>query len=127
FAITSLEKKLIPVRLLPGRARLATRPSLTGSSPTTKTIGIVAVAAFAAGAAALPRAAMTATRRRARSSARAGSRSISFSANWYEIDTFSPSTKPACPEQLLVLRYGREDPDHRHPRLLPSSTPHPSP
>ena len=29
-------------------ARLATRPNLTGSSLTTKTIGIVAVAAFAA-------------------------------------------------------------------------------
>jgi hypothetical protein len=32
----------------PGRARLATRPSLTGSSPTPNTIGIVAVAALAA-------------------------------------------------------------------------------
>ena len=43
-------KTLIPVRLPPGRARLATRPSLTGSSLTEKTIGIVAVAAFAASA-----------------------------------------------------------------------------
>jgi hypothetical protein len=32
----------------PGRARLATRPSLTGSSTTPNTIGIVAVAALAA-------------------------------------------------------------------------------
>ena len=47
-------KKLIPVRLPPGRARLATRPSLTGSSPTTKTIGIVVVAALAANAEAGP-------------------------------------------------------------------------
>ena len=38
----------MPVALPPGRARLATRPSLTGSSPTPKTIGIVAVAALAA-------------------------------------------------------------------------------
>ena len=38
----------IPVRLPPGRARLATRPSLTGSSPTTNTMGTVAVAALAA-------------------------------------------------------------------------------
>jgi hypothetical protein len=35
-----------PVALPPGRARLATRPSLTASSPTPKTIGIVAVAGF---------------------------------------------------------------------------------
>ena len=48
FAANSLEKKLIPVRLPPGRARLATRPSLTGSSPTLKTMGIVVVAALAA-------------------------------------------------------------------------------
>ena len=41
-------KKLTPVTLPPGRLRLATRPSLTGSPPRAKTIGIVAVAAFAA-------------------------------------------------------------------------------
>jgi hypothetical protein len=34
FAANSTLKKLTPVRLLPGRARLATRPSLTGSSET---------------------------------------------------------------------------------------------
>src|SRR5215831_16220181 len=48
LAITSCETVWIPVALPPGRARLATRPSLTGSSPTPKTIGIVAVAALAA-------------------------------------------------------------------------------
>ena len=48
FATSSAAKILIPVRLPPGRARLATRPSLTGSSPAMKTIGIVAVAAFTA-------------------------------------------------------------------------------
>ena len=48
FAANSPLKKLIPVTLPPGRARLATRPSLTGSSPTLKTIGIVVVAALAA-------------------------------------------------------------------------------
>ena len=37
--------------LPPGRLRLATRPSLTGSSPVVKTMGIVVVAALAAGAA----------------------------------------------------------------------------
>ena len=48
FATTSTLKKLIPVALPPGRARLATRPSLTGSSGTANTIGIVVVAALAA-------------------------------------------------------------------------------
>ena len=52
LATSSAAKKLTPVALPPGRARLATRPSLTGSSPTPNTIGIVAVAALAAIAAA---------------------------------------------------------------------------
>ena len=51
LAAISATKKLMPVALPPGRARLATRPSLTGSSPTPKTIGIVVVAALAASAA----------------------------------------------------------------------------
>jgi hypothetical protein len=40
LASTSLRKSLTPVALPPGRARLATRPSFTGSWPTAKTIGI---------------------------------------------------------------------------------------
>jgi hypothetical protein len=51
FAVSSVLKKLTPVTLPPGRARLATRPTLTGSWPTTKTMGIVFVAALAAKAA----------------------------------------------------------------------------
>ena len=51
---SSTLKKFTPVTLPPGRLRLATRPDLTGSAPTAKTIGIVAVAALAASAAALP-------------------------------------------------------------------------
>src|SRR5512144_1258504 len=43
-------KRLIPVRLPPGRGRLVTRPSLTGSWGMVKTIGIVVVAPFAANA-----------------------------------------------------------------------------
>src|SRR5215831_20858935 len=43
--------ELIPVKLPPGRLRLATRPISTGSAPTPKTIGTVAVIAFAASAA----------------------------------------------------------------------------
>jgi hypothetical protein len=38
----------IPPTAAPGRARLSTTQSLTGSSPTPKTIGIVVVAALAA-------------------------------------------------------------------------------
>src|SRR6266545_6163542 len=50
-----------PVRLPPGRARLATSPCSTGSPPLQKTIGIVAVAAFAASALGRSGATMTAT------------------------------------------------------------------
>jgi hypothetical protein len=50
----AVSKKLTPVALPPGLARLATRPSLTGSSGTVKTMGIVVVAALAACAAKLP-------------------------------------------------------------------------
>src|SRR5215469_2978901 len=48
LASISLAKKLNPVALPPGRARLATKPSATGSSPTANIIGIVVVAALAA-------------------------------------------------------------------------------
>ena len=40
---TSTPATVTPVMLLPGRFRLTTRPSLTGSSETAKTIGIVVV------------------------------------------------------------------------------------
>jgi hypothetical protein len=62
----------MPVALPPGRARLATRPSFTGSSATPKTIGIVFVAALAASAAVVVGVAITATRRRTRSAISAG-------------------------------------------------------
>ena len=48
FGATSAFKVVTPVRLPPGRFRLPTRPSLTGSKPTKNTIGIVLVAALAA-------------------------------------------------------------------------------
>ena len=74
LAATSARKKLMPVALPPGRARLATRPILTGSAPTPKTIGIVVVAALAASAAGLlPGVAITATWRRMRSAMSDGS------------------------------------------------------
>jgi hypothetical protein len=40
--------------LPPGRAKLATMPAATGSSPIAKTIGIIEVAAFAASAETMP-------------------------------------------------------------------------
>jgi hypothetical protein len=70
LATSSPVKKLMPVALPFGRPMLATRPSLTGSSPTLKTIGIVEVAALAARAPEeLTGTAITVTRRRTRSAA----------------------------------------------------------
>src|SRR5262249_56572798 len=44
----AVPNRVIPVTLPPGRLRLATRPSLTGSPLAVNTIGIVLVAALAA-------------------------------------------------------------------------------
>ena len=60
FAPSVALTKVTPVMLPPGRARLATRPALTGSSPVMKTIGIVVVAALAASAPTALNAAITA-------------------------------------------------------------------
>jgi hypothetical protein len=84
-----------PVRLPPGRFRPETSPSSIGSLPTQKMIGIVEVAAFAASVAGvLPGVAITFTRRRTRSAASAGNRSLWPSAQRYSIATFLPSTYP---------------------------------
>ena len=88
-----MAEKFIPVALPPGRARLATRPSLTGSSPTPNTIGIVEVAAFAASAVTVfPGTAITATRRRTNSATDTEPRPYWSSSQWYSIETFWPST-----------------------------------
>src|SRR5262245_30551310 len=55
--------------------RLDTSPNMMGSKPVSKTIGILAVAAFAASAAGVEVAAITATCRRTRSAAISGRRS----------------------------------------------------
>ena len=95
FATNSPIKKLTPVRLPPGRARLATRPSLTGSSAALKTMGVVVVTALTANAeGAPPLVAITATCRRTSSAASSGRRSYCLSAQRYSIATFSPSTWP---------------------------------
>jgi hypothetical protein len=61
FAPSSAWKECTPVALPPGRARPATRPSLTGSPAALNTIGTVAVAALAATAAGTGAATITAT------------------------------------------------------------------
>ena len=68
-------KFVMPVTLPPVRLKLPTSPTLMGSSPITKTTGIVLVAAFAANAAGNVCVAMTLGLRSIRSAARAGSRS----------------------------------------------------
>src|SRR5262245_62101123 len=85
---------LMPVRLPPGRARLATRPSLTGSSVAMKTIGIEVVANLAASDAPAT-VLITATCLRTKSAANSGSRSTWFSVQRYSIARFSPSMYPA--------------------------------
>ncbi len=74
-----------PVTLPPGRARLATRPDLTGSATLTKTIGIVDVARLAAATAGVPHATMTSTLNRTSSVATA---SDGCSAHRYSMSRF---------------------------------------
>jgi len=65
FSVNSVFGRLMPVRLPPSRARLATRPCLTGSSDALNTMGIVVVAPLAASSVAKrPTVAITATCRR---------------------------------------------------------------
>jgi hypothetical protein len=61
FGTISTFRKVTPVRLPPGRFRLATRPICTGSAMVVKTIGMVVVAAFAAIAEGVVKAAITDT------------------------------------------------------------------
>ena len=76
FAPSAVDSQVTPVMLPSGLARLVTRPVATGSAPLANTIEIVVVAAFAAGADAIPPpATITDTARRTRSPASAGSRS----------------------------------------------------
>src|SRR5215471_9500344 len=61
FCTSSVPKLVTPVAFPPGRLRLATSPSATGSDAVEKMIGIVVVAALAASADGVPAAAITAT------------------------------------------------------------------
>ena len=85
--------EVMPVTLPPGRLRLTTRPAWTGSTPITKTIGIVAVSALAASAAATPPGVtMTFAARLTRSAASSGSRVLSPCPQRYSIKILRPST-----------------------------------
>src|SRR5262249_54253142 len=102
--------QLIPVRLPPGRLKLATKPCWTGSPAVVNTTGIVVVAALAANTEAPPPvAAIAATFRSTRSAASAGNRSGEPSAKRYSIATLRPSTKPTSlkPRRNASLRFGR--------------------
>src|SRR5215211_3154492 len=95
FAFKSVAMLIVPVAFPPGRARLATRPSLTGSRPPVNTIGIVGVAVLAANAGSPPPVAtITATGRRTKSAANAGRRSYCPSAQRNSIAKLCPSTAP---------------------------------
>src|SRR5262249_36565931 len=85
---------LTPVALPPGRLKLATRPYWTGSDPLVNTMGIVAVAAFAAEAGGLSGATSIGTFRRTRSGARTGKRWAWPSAKRYSIAMFRSTAKP---------------------------------
>ena len=74
FDPSELIRNVTPVIFPPGRLRLATRPILTGSAPSEKTIGIVAVAALAASAEAVSPAMIIATLRLTSSAASVGKR-----------------------------------------------------
>src|SRR5262249_37546336 len=87
FAAPSTFNWVTPVTLPPGRLRLGTRPILIGSEAVSKRIGMVVAVAFAASAAGVLVAAITATRRRTRSATIAGSRSFLASAQRYSIAT----------------------------------------
>src|SRR5260370_32885228 len=96
FALSSIEKLVVPVTFPPGRLRLGTRPTLIGSAPTlAKTIGIVAVAVLAAGAETLPpRATMASTLRLTRAAPIAGNFAYRVAAPRRETYTVRPSADP---------------------------------
>ena len=75
-----LAKKLTPVTFPPGRLRLATIPTSTGSAPITKTIGTVVLAAFAARVAGVAPVTITATLRWTPGYEQAGDYTVRFIA-----------------------------------------------
>ena len=76
FAAISVPRKLSPVTLPPGRDRLPTRPTATGSAGIVMTIGTVRVTCFAASAVCVDETTMTSTRLRTSSSIAASAGSV---------------------------------------------------
>ena len=91
LVFSSGDKLASPVTLPPGRARLATKPSPTGSPAFVITMGIEVVAFFAANANGTPVTTIKSTLRRTNSAARLGRRSFFPSANRYSMAKFFPS------------------------------------
>ena len=128
LATSSWTKKLMPVALPPGRLKLATRPSLTGSSPMPKTIGIVVGRSFCGKrSGVLPGVAITATRRWTKSAMSAGRRSywpsspVVFHRHVlaFDITGFVEALAERTSNAPRVLgRAAVDEPDHRHRRLL---------
>ena len=90
FASVSTSLKLNPVRLPPGRARVATSPLATGSTER-PTIGIVVVACLAARTADVPPATITSTGSRTTSATRSGKRTSGGSVERNSRMMFLPS------------------------------------
>ena len=118
-------EKVTPVRLPPGRLRLATRPSLTGSSPATKTMGMVVVGGscrITAGV--LPTITALAggsVRRPGRKPIRAGFRPAVLDRDVPALDKAFLTSGPGGTRQKCAIGAAgvlREKSDHRHRRLL---------
>ncbi len=85
-----------PVALPPGRARLLTKPSPTGSTTITNTIGMVWVACSIGGTAGLPETRMTSGASAANSAAYFRASMASAPGQRSSICTFRPSVQPNC-------------------------------
>jgi hypothetical protein len=92
FDPASTPRLVEPVLWPPGRLRLSTSPSCTGSLLTLKTIGIVVVAAFAATVEDVLLVTITATCRCTKSLAKSSSLPSRPSAQRYSTTTLRPST-----------------------------------
>ena len=129
LGVSSGASDVKPVMLPPGRARLATSPSPTGSDITGTTIGIVRVACWAARACGVAKATMRSTFMRTRSFARLVKRSCLPSADRYSMMNILPldiaQLAHALQEGIARLakfgrveRCGGQETDARHFRRL---------
>ena len=126
FVFNAWPSVVTPVTLPPGRARLVTIPSPTGSPVVTITIGMVPVALLAASAPGLDPVRMTSTRCRTSSAASPGSRSGLPSANRVSTVKLWPLDPPQIAQPLpkgfeighvSLCRLRRQPPDPGCPLL----------